>query len=202
MVALAATHGAFLMAFPTLPAIALGLWWNANTISHSFIHRPFFKVGLANRLLAAYLSLLLGFPQALWRDRHLAHHAGREPRLRVSSELISQVALVLSLWTAIAVLNTQFWIFVYLPGYLAGLGLCALHGYYEHARGATSHYGALYNTLFFNDGFHAEHHANPDLHWTRLRERREPGASVSAWPAPFRWLEMFSLESLKRLLLR
>ena len=23
--------------------IALGLWWNSNTISHSFIHGPFFR---------------------------------------------------------------------------------------------------------------------------------------------------------------
>jgi hypothetical protein len=32
-------HGAVLLAFPSLPAIAVGLWWNANTISHNFIHR-------------------------------------------------------------------------------------------------------------------------------------------------------------------
>jgi len=202
MIALAAAHGAFLVAFPALPVIALGLWWNANTISHNFIHRPFFNERWANQLFAAYLSLLLGLPQCLWRDRHLAHHAGRKPRLRVSGELISQVVLVLFLWVTIAALNSQFWLFVYLPGYLAGLGLWALHGYYEHAHGVTSHYGALYNTLFFNDGFHAEHHANPALHWMRLPACREPEASVSIWPAPLRWLELFNLESLERLVLR
>ena len=42
--------------------IALGVWWNANTIAHHFIHRPFFRHRLANHLFAALLSVLLGSP--------------------------------------------------------------------------------------------------------------------------------------------
>lgn len=206
MIALSIAHGALLIAIPTLPLIALALWWNANTISHNFVHRPFFHERWVNRLFGAYLSVLLGFPQALWRDRHLAHHAGLRhdmvSRLRLSCEFALQVAFILSLWAAIAALDKAFFFSVYVPGYLAGLGLCALHGYDEHARGTTSHYGALYNILFFNDGFHAEHHANPGMHWTRLRQCREPDACVSAWPAPLRWLDICSLESLERLALR
>ena len=76
MVALAVAHAAVLLRLPTAPAIALGVWWNSNTISHNFLHRPFFRSRAANRVFGAYLSLLLGIPQALWRDRHLAHHAG------------------------------------------------------------------------------------------------------------------------------
>src|SRR5206468_6361792 len=39
----AGAHAAVLMAAPAAPVIAFGLWWNANTISHYFIHRPFFR---------------------------------------------------------------------------------------------------------------------------------------------------------------
>jgi hypothetical protein len=80
--------------------------------------------------------------------------------------------------------------------------LCALHGYFEHAGGATSYYGRLYNVLFFNDGYHVEHHANPGLHWTRLPERREALVRSSAYPAPLRWIEALSLEGLERLVLK
>ena len=84
LVALAALHGAILAMWPLAPIIALGVWWNANTIAHNFIHRPFFRSAGMNRLFSAALSVLLGIPQTLWRDRHLAHHAGVEWRLRVS----------------------------------------------------------------------------------------------------------------------
>jgi hypothetical protein len=202
MVALAAAHAVILVTIPTLPVIALGLWWNSNTISHNFIHRPFFRRRGANLFFAACLSALLGIPQVLWRDRHLAHHAGIQHHMRLSRELALEVALVLSLWAVIADRAPVFFLSVYLPGYIAGLGLCALHGYYEHARVTTSHYGKLYNLLFFNDGYHVEHHASPGLHWTRLPENHESAARSSAWPAPLRWMEAFTLEGLERVVVR
>src|ERR1700726_2296556 len=76
MVSLAIVQAAVLIASPSAPAIALGVWWNSNTISHNFIHRPFFRRRWANLLFSAYLSVLLGIPQTLWPDRHLAHPAG------------------------------------------------------------------------------------------------------------------------------
>jgi hypothetical protein len=202
MIVLATAQGVVLVTTPSALVIALGLWWNSNTISHNFIHRPFFRRQWANLLFGAYLSVLLGIPQALWRDRHLAHHASVYRGLRLSGELALQTGLVLSLWAVLADRAPEFFFSVYLPGYLAGLGLCALHGYYEHARGTSSHYGRLYNLLFFNDGYHAEHHAKPGLHWSRLPESSQPAAHTSAWPAPLRWMEAFSLEALERLVLK
>ena len=184
MTALAAAQGVLLLTMPTAPAIALGVWWNSNTISHNFIHRPFFRRRSANTLFAAYESVLLGIPQTLWRDRHLAHHAGVHRRTRISIELALQAALVLSLWLAIASRAPTFFLSVYVPGYVAGLMLCAVHGYYEHHRGASSHYGKIYNVLFFNDGYHVEHHAHPEMHWANLSDCRDPTARVSGWPAP------------------
>jgi hypothetical protein len=202
-IALAVLHGVVLVKWPVSAIIAIGVWWNSNTISHNFIHRPFFRSQFLNLLFSAYLSALLGIPQALWRDRHLAHHAAVDWRLRITSRLVVETLLVLGLWAILARVNPGFFLTAYLPGYFIGLGLCALQGYYEHARGATSHYGWIYNFLLFNDGYHAEHHAHPGVHWTRLPARIAPGAQTSRWPALLRWLdENAILVALEKLVLR
>ncbi|HKI38390.1 MAG TPA: fatty acid desaturase [Gemmataceae bacterium] len=201
-VGLALLHGALLVALPAAPVVALGLWWNSNTVAHYFLHRPFFRRRALNVAFALYLSVLLGVPQTLWRQRHLAHHAGRPWRLRPSRQLCVESALVLALWATLLALVPAFFLTAYLPGYVAGLGLCWLHGHYEHARGTTSHYGTLYNFLFLNDGYHVEHHAHPGAHWTRLPGHAAPATRLSAWPAVLRWLETPWLELLERRVLR
>jgi hypothetical protein len=187
---------------PAALAIAIGIWWNANTVSHIFIHRPFFRRRMANAWFAAGLTALLGFPQSAWRDRHLAHHAGRAYRLRLSREVLLQSALIVTLWAVMAAQAPAFFATVYVPGYLGGLLLCAVHGHYEHAAGTTSHYGRVYNALCFNDGYHAEHHRYPSRSWTDLPACRMPSARTSAWPAPLRWLDVVTLETLERIVLR
>lgn len=202
LVALAIAHGAALLMTPTLALVAIGLWWNANTISHNFIHRPFFRAHALNVIFSWYLSLLLGLPQTLWRRRHLAHHAGMPGRIRLERALAIELGLVLALWIMLLALAPTFTLTVYLPGYLLGLGLCYLQGHYEHARGTISHYGRLYNLLFFNDGYHVEHHERPAEHWRHLPWRAAPRASVSRWPAVLRWIEALNLCLLERLVLR
>jgi hypothetical protein len=201
-VALAALHGALLIVVPAAPVVALGLWWNSNTVAHYFLHRPFFRSRILNSAFALYLSVLLGVPQTLWRERHLAHHAGRPWRLRLSRRLCIESVLILALWATLLALAPGFFLTAYLPGYVVGLALCWLHGHYEHARGTTSHYGTLYNFLFLNDGYHVEHHAHPGEHWTRLPVHAAPSAPRSAWPAVLRWLETPWLELLERRVLR
>jgi hypothetical protein len=201
LVVLALAQGGLLLVAPLLPVVALGLWWNCNTVAHCFIHRPFFRSRTLNRLFALYQTVLLGVPQSVWRGRHLAHHAGTPWRFRLNRGVAVELLLVLSLWAVLLVWLPWLFLTVYLPGYLLGLALCALHGYYEHRDGTTSHYGAVYNTLFFNDGYHVEHHASPSTHWTRLRPT-ELSAAASAWPAVLRWLDGFSLDGLERFVLR
>ncbi|MEX2558738.1 MAG: fatty acid desaturase [Pirellulales bacterium] len=179
----------------------MGLWWNSNTISHSFVHRPFFRRRWANGVFSLYLSGLLGIPQSLWRARHLAHHAGRRCRLKCTRLLLAEIAVVSAIWTAMAWTSSTFWWTVYAPGYLLGLTLCAVHGHYEHRGGTTSHHGKLYNWLFFNDGYHVEHHASPGRHWSRLPQRVAAEGRRSRWPAVLRWLELFSLDGLERAVL-
>lgn len=203
-VALALAHGALLLAWPSIPLVAVGLWWNANTISHHAIHRPFFRTRALNASFSCYLSLVLGFPQSLWRSRHLAHHLAIEGRRERHDLKLApfDFGAVVALWGTLLVLAPRFLLTVYLPGFLLGLGLCYLQGHYEHTRGTVSHYGWLYNFLLFNDGYHIEHHARPAANWRDLPRHRTSGANASRWPAVLRWLELVNLCALERVVLR
>jgi hypothetical protein len=213
-IGLTVVHACALVFVPSVPLIAIGMWWSANTIAHNFIHRPFFKSKGANAIYSAALTLVLGVPQRLWRARHLAHHAelaadahgsagqAAHVHVRWSPAMFIETELVITLWAILAVLSPRFFLTVYWPGWMMGLGLCFLQGYFEHARGTTSHYGPLYNALFFNDGYHVEHHARPGAVWADLPAHVTPGAARSRWPAVLRWLDWFTLESLERLVLR
>ena len=205
LIALAAAHGALLIAAPSAPLIAIGLWWNANTIAHNFIHLPFFRSRGANAAFSAYLSLLLGVPQTIWRDRHLAHHANRAWRPRWSARLAVECTLVAGLWLVVASRGIAFLAGTWLTGWLGGMLLCQLQGHYEHVRGTVSHYGAPYNFAFFNDGYHVKHHARPGAHWSTLPRHADPRAARSPWPAVLRWLETLpaaTLDALERVVVR
>jgi len=189
LIGLSFLHGLLLLAAPSIPLVATGLWWNANTASHYFIHLPFFRRGGWNRAYGLYLTALLGFPQSLWRERHLAHHSGRPFKARFTADVAGETFLILAIWTILLTQSPLFFLAAYLPGYVAGLTLCYVHGYFEHAHGTKSNYGILYNAPFFNDGYHIEHHLNPSQHWTRLPAVASQGGDTSRWPAILRWME-------------
>lgn len=197
LIALSLLHGMALMAMPSAPLVAVGVWWNSNTISHSFVHLPFFRASWCNRLYSFYLTLVLGFPQSLWRDRHLAHHAGVAYRLRITTPILLEALLVGALWATLLSLAPAFFLTVYLPGYAVGMALCYLHGYFEHADGTVSHYGLLYNLSFFNDGYHVEHHLRPSTHWTQLPDHPSPNAKTSRWPAVLRWIDVIPVHGIE-----
>jgi hypothetical protein len=56
----------------------------------------------------------------------------------------------------------------------------------------------MYNALFFNDGYHVEHHTRPGTHWTDLPRQVQRDAPASRWPAVLRWLDALSLDGLER----
>jgi len=203
-IALALVHGVLLLTLPSIPLIAIGLWWNANTVSHQFIHRPFFRNRSMNSIFSGYLSLLFGVPQSYWSERHLAHHRsvdGRNERISLA-RATRDVPVAVAVWVVLLATSPAFLFTVFLPGFLLGLGLCFLQGHFEHARGTTSHYGWLYNFLLFNDGYHVEHHARPSASWQELPTYRTDQTITSRWPAVLRWLDSINLCALERVVLR
>lgn len=185
--------------------VALATWWLGNTVAHQATHRRFFRTVGGERLFALWLSLLLGVPQRLWQQRHLAHHAERRWRLRFDARLGEQSACLALAWLLAAALAPQWLIAVHVPGLAAGLGLAFLHGHGEHREGTTSLYARWWNVLLLNDGYHIEHHAAPRLPWHALPSQRRPGARRSVLPPPLRWLAALRpaalLDRLERLLL-
>jgi hypothetical protein len=195
-------HAALLVAAPSIPVVALGIWWTGNTIAHHFVHRPLFHARAANALWSCVCTLLLGVPQRLWRDRHLAHHAGTAFRLRVDAGLIVECALLAAACTALALVAPALLLWTWLPGIALGLAICAVHGHTEHLGGTTTCRARWWNGLFCNDGYHVEHHAHPRLHWRDLPATTRQGTRTSRLPPVLRILDRPWLDLLERVVVR
>jgi len=174
--------------------------YTSNTVSHCHLHKPIFASKLASRALSLWLTLVLFVPQTLWMQRHIWHHAG-EPagrlKLRLTPRVAVEVGLVAVVALAIGLLRPSA-MFIVAPGFALGMLLCHLQGRFEHAgdhsgtvRGV-SHYGSLYNLLWFNDGHHAEHHSHPRLHWTELPRVPRSTTRVSRHAPVLRFLDNVS----------
>ncbi|MDP9103064.1 MAG: fatty acid desaturase [Pseudomonadota bacterium] len=117
-----------------------------------------------------------------WRDesalRVIARIRERRPveadqaRRELFAILVIYVTLLLVDWQAMLFLAPCFY-----------LGQCfsSLIAYYEHfgadpetpmATGVST-YAPAYNWLFFNNGFHNEHHLRPKQHWSAMKALRE-----------------------------
>ncbi len=194
------------LAWPGWVTVALGLWWLGNTVSHQAVHRRFFRAAALERAWSLWLSLLLGVPQRLWQQRHLAHHAERTWRWRRDAQLVQEGVVLLVVWCSFVLLAPRTCLAVYLPGVFAGLLLCVVHGYFEHRPGTTSIHAGWWNTLFLNDGYHVEHHASPARHWRDLPQCRNQAAPTSRLPPVLRWLQWSRstsmLDAAERLVLR
>lgn len=94
-------------------------------------------------------------------------------RTQIRIELIAHLLFL----AALTWVSWRFFVFYYAPVWLIGsIGGWAF-GYGEHY-GATpgspktdsvSSYNPIYNFLFFNNGYHQEHHYRPGLHWTEIK---------------------------------
>jgi fatty acid desaturase len=90
---------------------------------------------------------------------------------------VFEIALFLSLYVAAGIANWRFICF-FLPCWYFGHCLSYLNGYYRHYGGkpnvplawGVSSYNRLYNFLWFNNGYHAEHHYHPRVHWTGMKQ--------------------------------
>src|SRR6202021_1383033 len=79
----------FIVLFPHLPwwavvllglVYAVSISWNLNGISHNFIHNPYFRSPLANRLFSVLESLAMLFSQQFYDLIHRRHHSGNADR--------------------------------------------------------------------------------------------------------------------------
>ncbi len=179
------------------------IWWASNTVSHIHLHSNLFKQAWLNTGFGLYLTLLTSIPQSLWRFRHLQHHAPNQTRKfnYFRFTFCFEVVALFGLWVGMGVYATPLIYIVYFPGFLLGLGLCQIQGYFEHhlhgmtVPQGTSYYNPAYNFLFFNDGYHVEHHLMPNTHWSQHRRRIfNTGQNFNgAYPPILAWLDTLHL---------
>ncbi|HUO10832.1 MAG TPA: fatty acid desaturase [Phycisphaerae bacterium] len=90
---------------------------------------------------------------------------------------VLEIVLMVAFYAFIGFLNWRFLV-CFLPFYYFGHCLSNLNGYFLHYGGnpdvpvawGVSCYERIYNFLWFNNGYHAEHHFRPRHHWTKMRE--------------------------------
>ena len=96
-------------------------------------------------------------------------------RANVAQVAVESLALG-GMWLLFLLGDWRYFVYFYLPSYFSGWVLSYAEGYLEHHGGqpgnpyanSVSSYNALYNALWFNNGYHQEHHYRPQVHWTRL----------------------------------
>jgi fatty acid desaturase len=101
----------------------------------------------------------------------------RHGRRHVMQTVAETIALAV-FWIVMALVNWRYFLFFYLPSYYLGWVLSYAEGYLEHYgcqpgnpfANSVSSYNRLYNLLWFNNGYHQEHHWDPKVHWTRMAQ--------------------------------
>jgi fatty acid desaturase len=172
--------------------IALGaflIWLNCTNyqcVAHNLIHTPFFRSAHLNRAFSIFNSLALGVPQTLYRVHHLNHHRYnnwtgdrssiyRFSRNAESAESILAYSFLGPIRTEFGFLfegARQFGASLWYLGQVAAFAENYLEHYGADPRrfeaNSVSSYGRFYNWIWFNNGYHQEHHYRPQLHWTKL----------------------------------
>src|SRR5438874_449446 len=59
---------------------SISISWNINGISHNFIHNPYFRSPLLNRLFSILESVTVGFSQIFYECIHIQHHKANPHR--------------------------------------------------------------------------------------------------------------------------
>lgn len=146
-----------------------------------------------------------GKPESVWRYTFLSffrddigecyarlkvRHPERARWVRI------EMATFLAVYLACLVYDWRAFVCL-VPFYYLGHSLSSLNGYYEHLKGdpdqpiawGVSTYNRLYNWIWLYNGYHAEHHYRPKVHWTGLValhesiavEQRAKGVHVMRW---------------------
>ena len=67
---------------------SVSISWNINGISHNFIHNPYFRSPLLNRLFSIMESITVGFSQIFYECIHMQHHKGNADRPDEAGETV------------------------------------------------------------------------------------------------------------------
>jgi fatty acid desaturase len=96
-------------------------------------------------------------------------------------QTIAETIVLAAFWLTMLAVNWRYFVYFYLPSFYLGWLLSYAEGYLEHygaqpgnpfANSVSSYHG-LYNLLWFNNGYHQEHHWDPKMHWTRMKQLSE-----------------------------
>lgn len=119
----------------------------------------------------AFLGPLRADVGSLWRDAR---------RLRLQRQILAETLALLLFWMLLLSVNRAFFLLVYLPVWYLGQVAAYAENYLEHYKAvpgspltdSVSCYNTIYNRIWFNNGYHQEHHLKPHIHWSRLQEIR------------------------------
>lgn len=92
-------------------------------------------------------------------------------------ELVSLILFV----TILGLINWKLLLGYVVSSYILGQVFALWENYCEHhfadfndrKRDSVSCYNSLYNFLWFNNGYHQEHHFSPQVHWTKIQAVKE-----------------------------
>jgi fatty acid desaturase len=93
--------------------------------------------------------------------------------------VLETVALVV-FYAGLAWLNWKFFLLYFLPVAYLGQAAAMAENHLEHfganpgdrRANSVSCYGRLYNLVWFNNGYHQEHHFRPSVHWRKVPQLR------------------------------
>ena len=89
---------------------------------------------------------------------------------------VIETLTLLAFLTILALFNWKLCLVYLIPSYLGGQVFAVWENYCEHhhadpndrQRDSVSCYNSIYNFLWFNNGYHQEHHLSPQVHWTEI----------------------------------
>ena len=201
---------------------------NYQCVSHNFIHNPFFKLKILNKLFSLINSIGILFSQTLYKYHHLNHHRFNndrgendikpkdlssiyyhskttKPESFLSYALLSpfrspihifyrqaltqkqhnqsifEFFIIFLFLSALIYLTDSQFLLIILTIFYFGQVFAFAENYLEHNNASGSDrkndsvscYNRIYNVLWFNNGYHQEHHYSPQTHWTKIKSVRK-----------------------------
>jgi fatty acid desaturase len=91
---IAAFHSRPLLLSALLGCIyAVSISWNINSISHNFIHTPYFAARPLNYAFSLLESITIGFSQTYYHSIHMRHHSGNSDKPNERGETVDWLSI-------------------------------------------------------------------------------------------------------------